>query len=203
MPFTSGKFIATCLMMSPNVYPMLTPEEIFYRIENKSTLKWNEVEYSDIDFWWNTENKDWFNTRGWQDYLASGPIESVAKDQYVFYTVHEPSTLQFIHNYVCKHRPLVIIPDADLCRSNYNSKNLIPEEADFDISRVKRDLDNFVMLDTDLYFYQQHIYDETQFSQGMQMLVDNLKINLDINLVLKYRDLYLKNPFNEHINKRM
>lgn len=199
VPYTSGKFIATCLMLSPDMYPMLTQDEIFYRISNKHLLRWNEIEYSDIDFWWKEPDCDWFNSPHWRDNLAAGPLDAINKNRYVFYTCHESGTVKFLRNHVCRDlEVLTIVPDEELCKKNYLSKNLIDSEPVYETSRIKQDFDNYFLPDTNLIFYQRDIYDEVKFKQGMESIVDNLKINLDLSLVLKYRNLYLNNPFNEH-----
>jgi hypothetical protein len=196
VPFTSGKFIMSCLMLHPEVYPALSLDQLFDRLRGYAT-HWNQVEYSDIDFWWKDYNHDWFNSSDWFDYLAKGPIEAIAKDQYIFYSVHEPGTSKFLTNIFPNAKILVIVPDWDLCKKNYLAKNWFKDEPEFETSRIRQDFDNFRMLDTDLVFHQAHIYDESLFAAGIQDLCNKLKIKVDMDLVLKYREHYLNSSFNK------
>lgn len=184
-------------MLHPEVYPALSHDQLFDRLRGYAT-HWNQVEYSDIDFWWKDYNHDWFNCpNDWFDYLAKGPLDAISHDKYIFYSVHEADTAGCITNLFPNARLLVIVPDAELCKKNYLAKNWNVEEPEFETSRVQRDFDNFRMPDTDLIFHQSHIYDTELFVKGISDLCNKLKIKVDMDLVLKYREHYLNSEFNK------
>lgn len=197
VPFTSGKFVMSCLMLHKEVYPALTQEQLFGRI-TANARDWTQVEYSDIDFWWKEYNWDWFHQQDtWYDNIADEPKAAVANGQYIFYSVHEAGTTKFMTNLFPNSRILVIVPDEALCKKNYLSKNRNTNEPIFETSRVYRDLKNFVRVDTDLVFHQKNIYDTGLFVANIKDLANKLKINLDMDLVIKYREHYLNSSFNK------
>jgi hypothetical protein len=202
VPYSNGKFVATCLMLSPDVHPILSESEIFARITSYQNIphylkqSWFEIEYSDIAFWWRETGHDWYNTPNWRDYLSDSVVNT---DKWIFYSCHDTGELQYLKN-LMSVKTLMIVPDPAMCKSNYLAKNEIRAEPVFESSRVQQDLDNFKLIDSELVFHQRDIVDEIKFTQSMQLLAEQLEINLDINLVLKYRDLYLKNPFNENLS---
>ena len=193
VPFTSGKFIATCLMFSKDVCPMISQGDIINRL---SADTWANVEYSDQDFWWKDKNVDWFNSTDWYDNLNVGPIDAINTNLYCFYTCHETHTVHYLKKIFPKAQVLMILPNYELCRKNYLAKNWVETESIFEESRVYKELIDFNPIDTNLVFDQRHIYDSYAFLTGILDLARMLKINLDVDRVLEYRECYLNSKFN-------
>jgi hypothetical protein len=90
----------------------------------------------------------------------------------------------------------MILPNYELCRKNYLAKNWVETESIFEESRVYKELIDFNPIDTNLVFDQRHIYDSYAFLTGILDLARMLKINLDVDRVLEYRECYLNSKFN-------
>lgn len=188
VPFTSGKFIASCLSLSPDVYSIFSYNELISRLNNSD---WPNVEYSDTDLWWKDHRIDWFHSKNWFSNLTSQTISAVANNQYLFYTCHEDYTVRHLQSIFPNSRVLAIIPDLELCRQNYTKRNWASEEINFKGSRVQKEFDNFKPILKDLVINQIDLYDEPRFITFMGDITEKLKISIDMDLVLTYRQHYL------------
>ena len=194
LAFSNGKFIATCLMLSDDVYKILSVEEIYCRI-TADARDWNQVEYNDLTFWWRDHNVDWFNSPNWFNNLNSGPREAVANNKYVFYTCHE--SVQYCKNIFPNARVLSIVPDVVYCRINYKNKNWMIEQPVFETSRVWDELQAFKSNDSDILVHQRDLFQEQTFVNLISHIANKLNITIDMDRVLEYRSLYFKNKFNQ------
>jgi len=185
VPFTNGKFVASCLMFSDDVCGL--PNEF------KVDMPWHQNEYSDIDFWWQDYEHDWFNTENWVDYLNPSALEK----GYKFYTCHEDYAVNHIKRLVPTARILSIIPDLDLCKRNYVKKNWIQDEPLFENSRVYAEFQNFRPIESDLVVRQQDLFDTDKFIKTIDYLTRELNITIDMERVVAYRDRYFAHPMNQ------
>jgi hypothetical protein len=195
VPYTNGKFTATCLMFSPAVYKMLDLAEIYQRIQRKDS--WANIEYSDVDFWWKDHSVDWFNSVDWIKNLSESAKNAFQQNQYVFYTCHEIESVNYLKQLFPDAQILITLPDIDLCKQNYYSKNPLSNSVLFEKSRVYKEFQNFKSVDTNLTINQQDIYSHDQFGKSIAGIADKLNIKLDIDRVLQYRSCYLQNKFNQ------
>ena len=194
--FTNGKFIASCLMLSNDVYKMVTEEDMIDRLRRYSD--WFFVEVNDEKFWWRDPKNDWFNNpNNWFDYLTDEAKSAVEQNKYIFYTCHDYKTFQYLKNIFTNARVVTVIPNLDLCKKNYQSKNTNQFETTFENSRVEREFDEFRLYDTDLQIKQQDIYNEPAFVKAMRTLAIALKIQLDFRKVFRYRNAYLAHKKNQ------
>jgi hypothetical protein len=185
VPFTNGKFVASCLMFSDDVCGK--PNEFIVG------APWHQNEYSDIDFWWKDHEHDWFNTENWRDYLSP----NVLADKYSFYTCHEDYAVRHIKYHVTNSRILTIIPDIELCKRNYDLKNWIEDEADFFNSRVYQEYNAFRPILDDIVIRQSDLFDPVLFVKTIEYLCQSLNISLDMEKVIAYRDTYFSQPSNK------
>lgn len=184
VPFTNGKFVASCLMTSPDVIGQ--PHEL------NDTINWINNEYSDIDFWWLDHEHDWFNTTNWRDYLRPGVFD----DRYKFYTCHEDYTALYVKRLLPSARIISIVPDLELCKSNYLKKNWIQQQPVFEDSRVYKEFRAFNCL-KDLTINQVDLFEESSFIKTIEYLAKGLDITIDMEEVLVYRDMYFAHPMNQ------
>lgn len=198
VPFSNGKFIASCLMLNSDVYPILSKEELFRRLTDTSIDSWPQIEYSDIDFWFKDHAVDWFNTTNWYENIKDQPISGIQSNRYVIYSYH-PGIENFMLNLFPNSRCITTVPDVELCKKNYSNKNWVVSEPFFESSRVQQDLKNFKVADGDLIFYQSNILHEEKFINNMLDIADQLKISLDLELVCAYRKTYMNCKFNQYV----
>ena len=194
VPFTSGKFVATCLMFSDDVTSMYD-ESPMVRLNN---AHWSNVEYSDMSFWWKDHTINWYHNANWFENINQKVFDSIEQNKYFFYTCHDTGVVDHIkYNILPNAKVLMIIPDYELCRKNYQAKNWMVEEPNFETSRVSISLREWEEVNTDLTFDQRHIYDETLFVNAINDLATKLNITLDMNQVLHYRNTYLSHQLNK------
>jgi hypothetical protein len=184
VPFTNGKFVANCLMLSEDVCGK--PNELAV------DRPWHQNEYSDIDFWWKDHQHDWFNTENWQDYLNPIP-----ENKYAFYTCHENYSVHHIKRLVPNSRIITIVPEYDLCKNNYIKKNWIESETVFEESRVFSEFEQFRPIYSDLVIYQSDLFQLDSFTKTIEYLCKGLNISLDMKKVLSYRNYYFSHPSNQ------
>jgi len=199
VPFTNGKFVASCLMWSNDVCSMISHDELNRRLTQES--HWTNVEYNDIQFWWKDHTIDWFNDKNWFDNITESALTAVADNQYCFYTCHEDYSVTYLKRIFPNAKTMMIIPDKDLCKQNYLAKNWIESEPEFETSRVYKEFSKFKQIATDLVINQTSIFNEPQFVVEINNIANKLNIVLDLDQVLAYRNLYLKR--NEHISIRL
>ena len=195
VPFSNGKFIATCLMFSKSVEPMVPLDKLAQRLSQGTS--WNNIEYSDIDFWWKDHSINWFNNQDWFDNLTDTALTAISENRYCFYTCHEDYTVKHLKNKFVNANTLMVLPNFELCKQNYKLKNWLVTEPEFETSRVYQEFLNFKPVDTELVFDQTHIFDKKLFIDGITNIANLLSIELDINQVLEYRNQYLNNKFNK------
>jgi hypothetical protein len=194
-------------MFSPDVCEMIPTTELFSRLEDTDDwTTWGQVEYNDMDFWWKPECHkihswfySWFDTPNWEEYLNPRAIDALQSGKYVFYTCHGWTTLMNMKNQFPNARIMKINPNLDLCRKNLALKEprtpsthyprYDPEDS-YNVYRKNH-------VDTTSVFDQEHIYDTELFTKSIQSLADSLGIQLDMENVLKYRECYLSNRFNQ------
>lgn len=184
VPFTNGKFVASCLMTSPDVIGKATTLNDY--------TNWVNNEYSDIDFWWIDSDHNWFNTTNWIDYIKP----EVFEDQYKFYTCHEDYTALYVKRLLPSARIISIVPDLELCKSNYLKKNWIQQQPIFEDSRVYKEFQAFNCLD-DLVINQVDLFKESSFIKTIEYLSNGLNITVDMEEILAYRNIYFAHPMNQ------
>jgi hypothetical protein len=185
VPFTNGKFVASCLMFSDSVCGK--PNELIV------DAPWHRNEYSDIDFWWKDYEHDWFNTENWVDYLHP----QVPLDKYAFYTCHEDYSVHHIRRLVPSSRVITVIPDIELCKKNYDKKNWIDAESDFETSRVYSEFMAFNPILDDIVIHQRDLFSEDTFIKTIEHVCQSLNITLDMHKVVAYRKTYFSHPSNQ------
>lgn len=196
VPFTGGKFVYSCIMLAQEAYPMIPKYQLLDRLQ-AGMNSWNQVEYSDIDFWWKDYRHDWFNTSNWQDYLSVDATTALENSRYVSYTCHDYKSVKHLKRIFKNAKILTVIPNRDLCKQNYLNKNWNKQEPVFEMSRIQKDLDEFTVPETDLIYKQEVTFDKDHFVETITDLYSKLEITLDLDLVLKYRELYLNSKFNK------
>jgi hypothetical protein len=196
VPFTNGKFISTCLMLSDDVYKMISADKIVQRLATPHS-DWNKIEYSDVDFWWQDHSIDWFNSDNWFSNLSESAVEAIQQNKYIFYTCHEDYSVNYLKTIFTNAQVLVVTPNFDLCKKNYLQKNWYKEEPVFEESRVFKEFNNFKPIPTHLTINQLDIYNKNLFIEAITKLSIELNITLNTNQVLAYRNLYLSNKFNQ------
>lgn len=189
VPFTSGKFIASCLMFGDSV--------VKAQSDLTKNLDWQNIEYNDFKFWWQESDCDWFNSEHWFGNLSTQALEAIGNNQYCFYTCHEDYSVNYLKKIFPNAQVLMIVPDYQLCRKNYLAKNWVADEPDFETSRVAQEFLNFKSIATNLVFDQRHIYDQALFCQSINNIATNLNIRLDLDQVLDYRTKYLEHQLNK------
>ena len=115
----------------------------------------------------------------------------------MFYTCHEDYTVDYIKQLLPQSRIVCIVPDLELCRKNYQKKNWIEDETDFETSRVYREFQSFNAITTDLVIQQQDLFQVDSFVKSIDCLAQGLNITLDMAQVLKYRSRYFSHPMNQ------
>ena len=83
------------------------------------------------------------------------------------------------------------------CKQNYLNKNWNKQEPVFETSRIQKDINEFTVLATDLIYKQEATFNKDHFVETIMDLYSKLEITLDLDLVLKYRELYLNSKFNK------
>lgn len=194
VPYTSGKFIASCLMFSSGVYKMLSIAELKNRLGNTG---WTNVEYSDVDFWWKDHNIDWFSSDDWFQNLSASAIDAIGQNQYVFYTCHELYSVRHLKNLFPNAQVLMIVPDYSLCKRNYLKKNTVDTHLEFNDSRVYKELQEFAEYNTDLVVKQTDIYNTELFIQTISNIACQLNLEIKIEELVNYRKLYLSHNLNK------
>lgn len=184
VPFTNGKFVASCLMFSNDVNG--TPNQLLHD-------HWTKNEYSDVDFWWTDHFHNWFNTDNWRDYLNP----EIDHSKYSFYTCHEDYAVHHVKRLIPESRIITVIPDLELCRANYNNKNWIESESDFETSRVFTEFQAFSPITSDIVINQTDLFSRKSFTETIERLRESLNINLDMDKVLAYRNYYFSHPSNQ------
>lgn len=205
IPFSNGKFIASCLMFSPDVYKMLPTDMLFSRLSRTSTT-WGQIEFNDLDFWWKPEAHNdpmwfmnWMDIPNWQDKLSDNAVSALTGDQYAFYTCHGLDILNRVTSKFPNAKILKIIPDLELTKRNHELKRPpdrskhFPEYDPLDSFTVFNNAD----IQTPYTFTQSHIYDKELFTESITALAQKLSIKLDIDKVLEYRACYLNHPMNQ------
>jgi hypothetical protein len=187
VPFTNGKFVASCLMFSDQVFGV--------RNNLSKTGNWVNIEYSDIDFWWQDYEHDWFNTTNWRDYLRPQIIEN--SDKFVFFTCHEDYAVDHVKRLIPESRILTIIPDLTLCRKNYRNKNWVDSEPEFETSRCFKEFQAFNPITSDIVINQTDLFERSSFIKAIEHVRSSLNITLDMQQVLAYHDLYFSHPSNQ------
>lgn len=204
IPFSNGKFIASCLMFSPDVYKMMPLESLFSRLTRQDN--WGQVEFNDLDFWWDSAAHsnpkwalEWFNMPDWETHLSDTARDFLASGKYAFYTCHGYSVLQDALKKFPNAKIMRIVPDIELTKRNHQLKKPPDVSKHFPEYDVEDAFKTFNSLDikTDLVFPQCHIYDEELFKSSILNLAKNLEVELDIEPVLEYRKAYLAHPMNK------
>ena len=196
LAFSNGKFIATCLMLSNDVYKILSLEEIYHRI-SMNARDWAQVEYNDFKFWWRDPDIDWYQNKNWFDNLNCGPLEAIKNNKYIFYTCHDQDSYRYCKRIFPNARILSIVPDVGYCKINYKNKNCVVDQPVFESSRVWHELQEFVPCNLDVQVNQRDLFQEQSFIKLISHIADKLNITIDMNRVLEYRNLYFKNKFNQ------
>lgn len=187
VPFTNGKFVASCIMLSDQVHGI--PSDI------KKNGPWNNIEYSDIDFWWKDYSHDWFNTPNWIDYVNEHVLKN--HDKYIFYTCHEDYAVNHIKKIIPESRIITIIPNLELCKRNYERKNWILNEPNFETSRCFKEFTSFNPIISDIVINQTDLFERSSFIKTIEYIAKSLNITLDMDHVLAYHDSYFSHPSNQ------
>lgn len=193
-------------MFSPNVYKMLTTDELFARLTDKYRTTWGSIEYNDLDFWWRPEAHDnprwfmeWPDMPDWPEHLSEQARDVLTGERYAFYTCHNIGLMNRLLEKFPNAKVLRIAPDLDLVKRNYELKkppNLSAHFPEYDAEDAYTVFINHPV-DTALTFSQQHIYDKELFTESILKLANNLGVELDIDPVLEYRKVYLAHPMNQ------
>lgn len=205
IPYSCGKFVSNCLMFSNQTYPMISQEEMFTRLVDGHDRGWGwgHIEYNDLDFWWDGGNGDpdwfhnWYNKPNWQQYLSARGREVLTGDCYAFYTCHNWAMAQTIQSIFKNSKLISIVPDLDFVYKNYQlkaprdpSKHFPPYDPLDSFKLYKKDTTPFL-------FYQKNIYNDWAFKENILQLAEQLGIELELDQVIKYREAYLANKFNQ------
>jgi len=205
IPFSCGKFVSSCLMFSEQTYPMIAREEMFARLVNgyDQGWGWGHIEYNDLDFWWDGGNGDpdffhnWFNKPNWQQYLSLRAKEALEGDRYAFYTCHGWGMAQTMQSIFKNSKLISVVPDLDFVYKNYQLKKPPDPSKHFPAYDPRDSFNLYKKNVTPFLFYQKNIYNEAAFKTNILALAEQLSIVLDMDQVLKYREAYLANKFNQ------
>lgn len=187
-PFSNGKFIASCLMLSDQVHDMIPQGSREDRL--LQTDDWGSVEYSDVDFWWLDHSYDWFNSRDWFNNLTDEAKLAIRSNEYCFYTCHEAYTVRYMKNLFPNAKIMSIIPDLNCTQANFEAKRGVS----FKFTEQYNEFMNWEVIADACMFPQTAIYN-TDFENSFMNLCRQLGIVPAMEKVLHYRQQYLNNTF--------
>ena len=186
VPFSNGKFIASCLMLSDQVHDMIPDRE--ERL--LQTDDWGSVEYSDIDFWWLDHSYDWFNSQDWFNNITDEAKLAISSDKYCFYTCHEADTVLYMKRLFPNAKIMSIVPDLNCTQANFEAKRGVT----FKFSEQYNEFMNWEVMEDVSIFPQTAIYN-SDFEYSFTNLCEQLDIKVPMEKVLRFRQQYLNNPF--------